>query len=100
MIVSLSYGTYILFGLLTYLGAAFIYFHVPETKRLTLEEMDVIFGSEGTAEADFALMEQINREIGLDRMLGRSGATSGLAENGSDKGMGEQTEVNHVTHGS
>jgi hypothetical protein len=45
-------------------------------------------------------MEQINREIGLDRMLGRSGATSGLAENGSDKGMGEETEVNHVTHGS
>ncbi len=39
MLNGISYGTYILFGLLTYLGAGFIYFFVPETKRLTLEEM-------------------------------------------------------------
>lgn len=39
MLQGITYGTYILFGLLTYLGAAFIWFFVPETKRLTLEEM-------------------------------------------------------------
>lgn len=39
MLNTISYGTYILFGLLTYMGAAFIWFFVPETKRLTLEEM-------------------------------------------------------------
>jgi len=39
MLEGITYGTYILFGLLTYLGAAFIWFFVPETKRLTLEEM-------------------------------------------------------------
>lgn len=39
MLTGITYGTYILFGLLTYLGAAFIYFVVPETKRLSLEEM-------------------------------------------------------------
>lgn len=39
MLTSITYGTYILFGLLTYLGAAFIWFFVPETKRLSLEEM-------------------------------------------------------------
>jgi hypothetical protein len=39
MIKGISYGTYILFGLLTYMGAAFIWFFVPETKRLSLEEM-------------------------------------------------------------
>lgn len=39
MLNAMPYGTYILFGLLTYLGAAFIWFFVPETKRLTLEEM-------------------------------------------------------------
>lgn len=39
MLESITYGTYILFGLLTYIGAAFIWFFVPETKRLTLEEM-------------------------------------------------------------
>lgn len=39
MLQGMTYGTYILFGLLTLLGAGFIYFFVPETKRLTLEEM-------------------------------------------------------------
>lgn len=39
MLTAMPYGTYILFGLLTYLGAVFIWLVVPETKRLTLEEM-------------------------------------------------------------
>ncbi|OTB17519.1 hypothetical protein K445DRAFT_37844, partial [Daldinia sp. EC12] len=69
MLSQIGYGTYILFGLLTFLGAGFIWFFVPETKRLTLEEMDVIFGSEGTAQADFERMDEINREIGLTAML-------------------------------
>jgi len=69
MIESISYGTYLLFGCLTFLGAGFVWFYVPETKRLTLEEMDVIFGSEGTAQADFERMTEINREIGLDALL-------------------------------
>jgi len=69
MIAGISYGTYLLFGFLTLIGAAFIWFFVPETKRLTLEEMDVIFGSEGTAQADFERMAEINREIGLDALL-------------------------------
>jgi hypothetical protein len=30
---------------------------------------DVIFGSEGTAQADFERMAEINREIGLTAML-------------------------------
>ncbi|KAK0736021.1 general substrate transporter [Apiosordaria backusii] len=69
MLEGITYGTYILFGLLTYMGAAFVWFLVPETKRLTLEEMDIIFGSEGTAQADFERMEEINNEIGLTRIL-------------------------------
>lgn len=39
MLQTIGYGTYILFGLLTTIGAGFIWFFVPETKRLTLEEM-------------------------------------------------------------
>ena len=39
MLESIGYGTFVLFGLLTFLGAGFIWFFVPETKRLTLEEM-------------------------------------------------------------
>ncbi|CAJ0540960.1 Ff.00g078110.m01.CDS01 [Fusarium sp. VM40] len=71
MLEGITYGTYILFGLLTWIGAAFIWFVVPETKRLSLEEMDTIFGSEGTALADNERMAEINREIGLDNIIYR-----------------------------
>lgn len=69
MIEHITYGTYLIFGCLTFLGAAFVWFLVPETKRLTLEEMDVVFGSVGTAQADHERMAEINREIGLDALL-------------------------------
>jgi len=72
MLQSITYGTYILFGLLTTLGAAFVWFFLPETKRLTLEEMDLVFGSPGTAQADFERMTEINEEIGLNRFLNTS----------------------------
>lgn len=44
MLENITYGTYILFGLLTYLGAAFIFFVVLDTKRLSLEEMVGLLG--------------------------------------------------------
>ena len=43
MLENIHYGTYILFGLLTFIGALFVYFVVPETKRLSLEEMVSLF---------------------------------------------------------
>lgn len=91
MLNAIPYGTYIIFGLLTYLGAAFIWFYVPETKRLTLEEMDIIFGSEGTAQADNERMEEINAEIGLTQFLGGASANHGAAT-GSDTGYGAEKE--------
>jgi hypothetical protein len=93
MISGISYGTYLIFGILTFMGAGFIWFFVPETKRLTLEEMDVIFGSEGTAQADFERMEEINKEIGLDTLLRSAGnGTDGLGGNGVEK---EGSEKEH-----
>ncbi|KAL4887719.1 general substrate transporter [Aspergillus karnatakaensis] len=71
MLQGIRYGTYIFLGLMTTLGGLFIYFFVPETKQLSLEEMDVIFGSEGTAVADFERQAEISREIGLDDALAR-----------------------------
>ena len=68
-------GTYLIFGILTFIGAGFIWFFVPETKRLTLEEMDVIFGSQGVAQADMERMDDIYKEIGLDALV--RGAASG-----------------------
>jgi len=69
MLKHLRYGTYIFFGLLTFMGAAFIYFFFPETKGLSLEEMDVLFGSVGVAQADAERMREINREVGLEDVV-------------------------------
>ncbi|ATZ54559.1 hypothetical protein BCIN_10g05530 [Botrytis cinerea B05.10] len=88
MLSGISYGTYILFGLLTYGGAAFIWWGVPETKRLGLEEMDLVFGSEGVGRGDLERMEAVRREVGLDRILGESssnGDVSPMKENKSEQ---------------
>ena len=66
MLTHLRYGTYIFFGLLTFGGAAFIWIFFPETKSLSLEEMDVLFGSVGAAAADEERMREINKEVGLE----------------------------------
>lgn len=82
MLSAMPYGTYILFGLLTYTGAGSIWLFVPETRRLMLEEMDIIFRSEDTAQADRERMDGINAEIGLTQMLweGLKGARSAVGE--------------------
>jgi len=69
MLTTMRYGTYIFFGVITFVGAGFIWYFVPETKRLTLEEMDVVFGASRTAAADQERMAQINQEIGLTELM-------------------------------
>ncbi|KAF1925236.1 quinate permease [Didymella exigua CBS 183.55] len=76
LLEKITYGTYILFGLLTFMGAAFIWFFVPETKRLSLEEMDIIFGSEGAVQKDQERMAEINNEIGLTAIMYGGSAAS------------------------
>lgn len=51
------------------MGAGFIWWFFPETKGLSLEEMDVVFGSHGFAAADAERMREINREIGLEQTI-------------------------------
>ncbi|KAH7382657.1 general substrate transporter [Phaeosphaeria sp. MPI-PUGE-AT-0046c] len=85
----ITYGTYILFGLVITLGAVFIWFFVPETKRLTLEEMDTIFGSEGAAQKDQERMAEINHEIGLTALSG------GEPRRSSDGIIGDEKPVVH-----
>jgi sugar porter (SP) family MFS transporter len=82
----ITYGTYILFGLVIILGAVFIWFFVPETKRLTLEEMDTIFGSEGAALKDQERMAEINQEIGLTALTGEARRSSDGMVVGDEKG--------------
>lgn len=66
MVAKMGYGTFIFFGAMCILGALFIYFVVPETKNLTLEEMDEVFGDEaGSAIEDRNRLLQIYTELGL-----------------------------------
>ncbi|KAL6714756.1 hypothetical protein ACLMJK_008181 [Lecanora helva] len=109
MLEKITYGTFIFYGALTFGGAVFIWLGVPETKRLTLEEMDVLFGSVGVAQADQARMEEIQREIGLDDVIrgigmnGDSGAASssdddekGRIGKGGERANGKAKEIEAV----
>lgn len=63
-------------------------FQYPFANRyiVHIEEMDVIFGSEGTAASDYERQAEISREIGLDAALARLGQ-------GEPAMTGEKVEV-------
>ncbi|KAA1467441.1 general substrate transporter [Dentipellis sp. KUC8613] len=70
MMAHLRFGTFIFFGVFSLLGGLFILFFVPETKGLTLEEMDEVFGDEtGMGAADLERHATIAKRIGLDGYL-------------------------------
>ncbi|KAL8721295.1 MAG: hypothetical protein Q9225_001999 [Loekoesia sp. 1 TL-2023] len=96
MLKHIKYGTFIFFGLMTFGGAAFLWWYVPETKRLTLEEMDVVFGSVGVARADSERMREINREIGLDDALRNMGIGTGADSSGDEKSRSPKREVEEI----
>jgi surface antigen len=52
---------------------------------------DIVFGSEGTAQADFERMAEINHEIGLTQILG--GAHGGHHGSGSDLDQDEKRDA-------
>ncbi|KAF2645786.1 general substrate transporter [Massarina eburnea CBS 473.64] len=45
MIIGITYGTFIFFGSCTVLAFIFAYLFVPETKGVSLEDMDLMFGN-------------------------------------------------------
>ncbi|KAL8985695.1 MAG: hypothetical protein Q9205_000646 [Flavoplaca limonia] len=65
------------YGLMTAGEALFLWFYVPEPKRLALEETDVVSRSVGVARADSARMQEIHLEIGLDDALRHMGIRTG-----------------------
>jgi hypothetical protein len=77
MLKHMTYGTYIFFGLLTTGGALFIWLVFPETKGLSLEEMDLLFGSVGVAEREKERWREVQAEVGLADILARSGLDAG-----------------------
>ncbi|CAK7235779.1 hypothetical protein SBRCBS47491_009411 [Sporothrix bragantina] len=67
MLDSMKYGTYIFFASFCAIGAAFVWYYVPETKDKTLEELDVYFGGDasGIAATDRDRMARINASLGI-----------------------------------
>jgi hypothetical protein len=47
MITDIKYGTYFLFAACMTLAIPWVYFFVPETKNVSLEDMDQLFGMPG-----------------------------------------------------
>ncbi|CCO33258.1 Hexose carrier protein HEX6 [Rhizoctonia solani AG-1 IB] len=92
MMEHITYGTFIFFGLFSLMGGAFVHFLVPETKGLTLEEMDLAFGdNSGTAAADREHMAEISKRIGLSLLTGE--AEPGHAK--PDISVDEKRSVEH-----
>lgn len=88
MMESLRYGTFIFFGIFSFLGGVFI-FLIPETSNLTLEEMDTVFGSEGSsmAKEDAERQDAIYHRLGLVK--------NGDTEYPSEKNGATDEKVSH-----
>ncbi|KII89985.1 hypothetical protein PLICRDRAFT_174787 [Plicaturopsis crispa FD-325 SS-3] len=70
MMDHLGFGTFVFFGVFSFLGGLFIMFLTPETSNLSLEEMDEVFGdTEGLAAADQQRQAAIAKRIGLDNYV-------------------------------
>ncbi|KIK63060.1 hypothetical protein GYMLUDRAFT_242127 [Collybiopsis luxurians FD-317 M1] len=67
MINKLGFGTFVFFGVFCLMGGFFILFFVPETKGVSLEEMEEVFGATGKNLAVEAAqrLEAIRRKLGL-----------------------------------
>jgi sugar porter (SP) family MFS transporter len=57
MVSNIGYGAYFVFGTCLTLSIPFVYFFVPETKGLSLEEVDVLFGGVGSGPLIAARLE-------------------------------------------
>ncbi|KAH0364683.1 putative MFS monosaccharide transporter, partial [Aureobasidium melanogenum] len=91
-----QFGAFIFFGCITVVAALWVFFLLPETKGLTLEEMDELFGDAGFAEADLALKAKIERDIGLTALLyGDEEPTT--TEKVGGMGKGEEREFKEDT---
>ena len=78
------------------MAAAFVFFMIPETKNLTLEEMDEVFGDEaGNAIEDRNRLNRIYLELGLLAPQ-ESDASSTTSKNHSSAAHDELHQVEKV----
>jgi hypothetical protein len=72
MIQNIGYGTYFVFATTTTISIPWVYFFVPETKNLSLEEMDRLFGvqldtGDGDLEQAAASKKQVSEKSSGER---------------------------------
>ncbi|KAK0198137.1 hypothetical protein F5146DRAFT_1157715 [Armillaria mellea] len=66
MLQHIGYGTFVFFGIFSFLGGCFILCLVPETKGVSLEEMEELFGNTtNLATEDLRRLEDIHKRLGL-----------------------------------
>ncbi|KAF5391665.1 hypothetical protein D9757_002372 [Collybiopsis confluens] len=80
MIDKLGFGTFIFFGVFSLLGGFFILFFVPETKGVTLEEMEEVFGAteQNLAVEDAHRLGAIHQRLGLVMDDGKNSPSLGI----------------------
>lgn len=64
MISNIGYGTYFVFASCLTVSIAFVYFFMPETKGLSLEEIDVLFGGSPPSAIMAAELDRVDEEKG------------------------------------
>lgn len=79
MINNITYGTFLIFGVSLVVAIIVIFFLMPETKGLSLEEMDILFGLEGPTRTKRKRAEALIEETRLAEVLFPEGEKEGLA---------------------
>jgi hypothetical protein len=79
MFTSMGYGVYLFFATLMIISAPYVYFLVPETKGVPLEDMDKLFGKDVKPwTAHKKIMHDVRQRNGMDQSDGESGEELGL----------------------
>lgn len=89
------FGAFVFFGAFSFLGGLYILFFVPETKGLTLEEMDLVFGDETRGSVvEQERLAAIHKRIGLDAYAYGAAPPSPYERSSTEK---EKGDVEHHT---
>ncbi|KAJ7227225.1 hypothetical protein GGX14DRAFT_628926 [Mycena pura] len=99
MLQHLGFGTFVFFGAFSLLGGLFIMFFVPETKGVTLEEMEEVFGSTtGIAMEEQAHMDEIHRRLGLIQDLPQDTKRDAEAASSEDRASASEENEKKSTN--
>jgi hypothetical protein len=63
MMTNITYGTFIFFGSSLIVGIVAVVLFMPETKGLSLEEMDILFGLSGLAHGKRVKADEVIRDM-------------------------------------